>query len=166
MSELAELYRSRSYSHRVAAEIRSHAARQGIAQKDLAKALGYVPSQISKRMRGTIAFTLDELATLADLFGVEPAELMPRADRAASAARPAPGDETLLRLDLNQQPFGYKDAQVRATTAILPQRPDLTLIPGGSAAISGQTDEYQAATRPETHPTFGSVIVRTLTVSA
>jgi transcriptional regulator with XRE-family HTH domain len=170
MSEIAQLYTSENYSHRVAAEVRSHAARQGLMQKDLAKALGYVPSQITKRMRGTVAFTTDELAQLAELFEIEVADLMParkpKTGRAAAAARPASGDETLLRLDLNQQPFGYKDAQVRATTAILPQRPDLTLIPGGSAAISGQTDEYQAATRPETHPTFAPVIVRTLTVSA
>jgi transcriptional regulator with XRE-family HTH domain len=78
MSEIAQLYRSESYSHRVAAEIRAHAARQGIMQKDLAKALGLKPSGITNRMRGKVAFTLDELEVLARLFEIEPADLMPK----------------------------------------------------------------------------------------
>jgi transcriptional regulator with XRE-family HTH domain len=110
MSEIAELYRSQNYSQRVAAEVRSHAARQGIPQKDLATALGFVPSQISKRMRGTVAFTLDELATLAELFGVEPAELMPPRPPARNRAEDGAG--RLPRLDLNQQPFVYPTSQV------------------------------------------------------
>lgn len=77
MSTIGELYRSESYSQRVAAEVRAHTARQGLMQKDLAKALGQNPSGITNRMRGRVAFTLDELAVLAELFGIEPADLMP-----------------------------------------------------------------------------------------
>lgn len=78
MSEIAELYRSETYSQRVAAEVRAHASRMGFEQKDLAKTLGLNPSGVTNRMRGRVAFTLDELATLADLFGVEPSDLLPR----------------------------------------------------------------------------------------
>jgi transcriptional regulator with XRE-family HTH domain len=81
MSDVAELFHSDSYSHRVAAEVRGHAARQGLQQKDLAKALNYGQPQISKRMRGQVPFTLEEIAVLAGLFEVEPAELMPAAEQ-------------------------------------------------------------------------------------
>jgi transcriptional regulator with XRE-family HTH domain len=96
MSELVELYMSESYSQRVAAEVRAHAARRGILQKDLARTLKIDPSQVSGRMRGRIAFTLDDLAILARLFDVEPGELLPK----------------LPRLDSNQQPAGLVCAQV------------------------------------------------------
>lgn len=109
MSEIAELYRSDNYSHRVAAEVRAHAARQGLMQKDLAKALGYVPSQITKRMRGQVPFTLDEIAVLARIFEIEPSDLLPKC-----AVR-----------DLNPEPAGlvlYQDDRLATVLPIAPSR--------------------------------------------
>ena len=89
MSEIAQLYRSESYSQRVAAEVRGHAARQGIMQKELARILGMHPSQITARIRGRTAFTLDELAVLAKVFGIQPADLMPECTVRDSNPEPA-----------------------------------------------------------------------------
>lgn len=77
MSEIAELYRSENYSDRVAAEVRAHAARRGLQQQQLADALGYQQPQISKRLRGLVPFTLNEISTLAALMEVQPGDLMP-----------------------------------------------------------------------------------------
>jgi transcriptional regulator with XRE-family HTH domain len=49
----------------------------GLYQKDLAKILDIHPSQVTARMRGKVAFTLDDIETLAEVFGIEPAALMP-----------------------------------------------------------------------------------------
>jgi transcriptional regulator with XRE-family HTH domain len=115
MSEIAELYRSESYSHRVAAEVRAHASRMGIYQKDIARALGIDPSQVSGRMRGRIAFQLDELAILARLFGIQPAQLLPSthafigearmetAAQAAAAARMATAGELATQTEDDQE---------------------------------------------------------------
>lgn len=158
MSEIAQLYTSGNYSHRVAAEVRSHAARQGLMQKDLAKALGFVPSQITKRMRGQVAFTVDELATLATVFGIEVADLMPRRLDDAEASRQP---KVLPRLDLNQQPCGYKELQIRAIGAHASSS-RLHLVPDQM----GRKADDQTATRPDSHRPFVPVMVRALTVSA
>lgn len=131
MSEIAELYRSESYSHRVAAEVRAHAARRGLMQKDLAKALGYDPSQITKRMRGQVDFTLNELAVLARLFGIEPSELLPRCT---------------VR-DSNPEPAVY-DLRAHRGLVLLGNR----VIP-----ITRSADRNHPDTRPRTRP-FGHIL--------
>lgn len=131
MSEIAELYRSESYSHRVAAEVRAHASRMGIYQKDIARVLGIDPSQVSGRMRGRIAFQLDELAVLARLFGVQPADLMP---------------ECTVR-DSNPEPAVY---DLRAHRG-------LVLLGNNILPITRSADRNHADTRPRPRP-FGHIL--------
>jgi transcriptional regulator with XRE-family HTH domain len=93
---VAELHRSPSPADRVAARIRGLAGEQGLKQRDLAKALGLGESQISGRLRGRIAFTINEIYILAELFDIEPGELLPKC-----AVR-----------DLNPEPAGLASADL------------------------------------------------------
>lgn len=131
MSEIAQLYRSESYSQRVAAEVRGHAARQGIMQKELARILGMHPSQITARMRGRTAFTLDELAVLAKVFGIQPADLMP---------------ECTVR-DSNPEPAVYDLREHRG----------LVLLGNRVIPITRSADPRRPDTRPRTRP-FGHIL--------
>jgi len=51
-------------------------ARQRISQTAVAKALGRSQSSMSRRLGGTQPFTVDELYKLADLFNINPADLV------------------------------------------------------------------------------------------
>jgi transcriptional regulator with XRE-family HTH domain len=119
----------------------------GIYQKDLAKALGIHPSQISGRMRGRVAFTLDEIEILAGIFDIDPADLMPKADRSAIADRPA--SSALPRLDLNQQPFAYVSSQVSGGV----------VIPLFAPGDRRRSEEPRPATRPIRSRPFAPVRV-------
>ncbi|WP_437367532.1 helix-turn-helix domain-containing protein [Micrococcus luteus] len=78
----------------------------------LAAALGVSQSGISHRLRARVAFTLEELATIAEVFDITLAELLgpvilqarrsPHTDMVGAGA-----SARLPRLDSNQQPFGY-----------------------------------------------------------
>lgn len=61
---------------RVAAEVRAGMARSRMTQTDLAEVLGLTQSVVSKRLRGKIAFSVDELEKVADALGVHPATLL------------------------------------------------------------------------------------------
>ena len=50
--------------------LRRELAGAGVDQKQVAEHLGYVPSQITKRMRGEIPWRITELQAIADLLGV------------------------------------------------------------------------------------------------
>ncbi|WP_370882676.1 helix-turn-helix domain-containing protein [Kineosporia succinea] len=113
MTAITELYGSDSPVERVAAEVRGHAAKRGLRQVDLASALGLTQGQISMRLRGKTPFTLVEIYSLAEVFMVSPAELLPPmpmpngARMQNSPVRAADADPTgqmLPPLDLNQQP--------------------------------------------------------------
>lgn len=106
MDAVTELYTSHSLSARVAAEVRSQAARRGLRQVDLAKLLEMSQPQVSLRLRGKVPFRLEELDVLAQHFGIDAAELMPPRPQVADGA------DRLPRLDLNQQPFVYETSQV------------------------------------------------------
>lgn len=67
------------------ANVRAEMARRGVSQTDLSARLGMNQSQISKRLSGTIAFTIDELVAIATTLGVPLAALLP-ADVAAAAS--------------------------------------------------------------------------------
>ena len=129
VSTTTGLYRSGNYSHRVAAEVRAHAARQGLMQKDLAAALGYAPSQITKRMRGQVAFTLDELEALARLFGIEPAELMPAC--AVRDSNPEPADSVPATV----HPIAERRSTSRPWTTRRPAHRPLVLICGEAVSV-------------------------------
>lgn len=61
---------------RVADEVRANMARARMTQTDLAGVLGLTQSAVSKRLRGKIAFSVDELEMVADALGVHPAVLL------------------------------------------------------------------------------------------
>ncbi|MEU4391610.1 helix-turn-helix transcriptional regulator [Kribbella sp. NPDC023855] len=63
-------------TEQVAAEVRAHMARARINQTQLAEVLGITQSSVSKRLRGVIAFNVDELQQVAGLLGVHPAALL------------------------------------------------------------------------------------------
>jgi transcriptional regulator with XRE-family HTH domain len=63
--------------------LRAELARAGVEQKQIAEALGYHPSQVTKRMRGEIEWRLNELQAIADLIGVPIAVLVADSDPAA-----------------------------------------------------------------------------------
>lgn len=100
------------FNSMVAAEVRAWLARSGKRQADLAAALGVSQSGISHRLRARVAFTLEELATIAEVFDITLAELLgpvilqarrsPHTDMVGAGA-----SARLPRLDSNQQPFGY-----------------------------------------------------------
>ncbi|MCV7621014.1 helix-turn-helix domain-containing protein, partial [Micrococcus luteus] len=85
---------------------------EGIVRHALAAALGVSQSGISHRLRARVAFTLEELATIAEVFDITLAELLgpvilqarrsPHTDMVGAGA-----SARLPRLDSNQQPFGY-----------------------------------------------------------
>lgn len=68
-STVTHLPRPEGISATVAAEVRSLLGRYNRTQTDLAMAIGLTQSQLSKRLRGTIVFDLEELARVADYFG-------------------------------------------------------------------------------------------------
>ena len=59
-----------------AATVREELARRGIRQVDVALALGLSQPAISDRLRGRTPFTLADLERLAELLGVNVAELL------------------------------------------------------------------------------------------
>lgn len=62
---------------RVTAEVRAEAARQKATQDDIAQILGISQTQVSRRFTGQIDFGIDELAKLADAWGVPFSRLLP-----------------------------------------------------------------------------------------
>lgn len=61
----------RSTAQIVAENVRAEAARRGYSHVALAKALGMNQSQVSRRWKGRLLWTFDELDAPSDLFGVE-----------------------------------------------------------------------------------------------
>ncbi|WP_083940869.1 helix-turn-helix domain-containing protein [Schaalia vaccimaxillae] len=65
-----------SFSETVARNVRALAAAAGHSQSSLSRALGMSQTQTHKRWKGSIAWTLDELAEVAAVLGVSPAVLI------------------------------------------------------------------------------------------
>ena len=59
------------------------------AQKDLAAKLGWVESKLTKSLRGTRKWSLEDLPELAEAFGVQPADLIGDVTHLVNVARPA-----------------------------------------------------------------------------
>ena len=72
-------------STRVAAEVRASLARQGMSKTDLGRILGISAPTARSRWSGTLPYTLDELAIIADTLAVPVASLLD-ADSDAPAA--------------------------------------------------------------------------------
>lgn len=79
----------------VAEEVRALLARRQMTGADLAGRIGRSPMYVSRRVRGEVAFDLDDLQRIAEVFGVTPADLLPKAkpgingSYAAQPVRPA-----------------------------------------------------------------------------
>ena len=63
----------------VSAELRGLLARTGLAQSALAARLHIAQPQVSKRLRGQIAWSVPELELVAPLFGMDAVDLLTRA---------------------------------------------------------------------------------------
>lgn len=59
------------------ANVRAEMARRGVSQTTLAQRIGMSQAQVSKRLRGVIAFDINELAAVADFLNVPLALLLP-----------------------------------------------------------------------------------------
>lgn len=59
-----------SHTDNVAAEVRAEMARRRVNQREVGEILGIPQSQVSRRLRGVIAFNTDELGRLADAWGI------------------------------------------------------------------------------------------------
>ena len=112
----------------VAGEVRALCGRYSIRQGRLAAWLGITQSQVSKRLRGDLPFTLDEVESLAEGFAVEPAALFGLVPAKPSGPPPllAVTGRTgrLPRMDSNHQPAGIRRGNGRGysdTVVVLPE---------------------------------------------
>jgi transcriptional regulator with XRE-family HTH domain len=69
---------------RVAEEVRALLARRMMTGADLAAAIGKSPMYVSRRVRGEVAFDLDDMERLAGVFGVDVNDLLPRTTKAGA----------------------------------------------------------------------------------
>lgn len=76
MSTVLQFPEGAHLTAKVAEEVRALKGRRNATQQQIADALGVSQGQVSKRLRGQIAFNTDEIAALAKFFGVHPAELL------------------------------------------------------------------------------------------
>lgn len=67
---------TKSVSVSVASNVRAELARRGLTQRELADKLGLTQTAISSRLRGIVAFDVDELAVVAETLGVRIESLM------------------------------------------------------------------------------------------
>lgn len=73
-----------SPAERVAGEVRAALAREGKAQAFVVEVLGLSQPAVSRRLRGELAFDVDELSRIAAALGVSLATLIPEDTAAAS----------------------------------------------------------------------------------
>ncbi len=106
MSTLAESASERpSLNDLLAAELRALMARTGLPQAALAERLHVAQPQISKRLRGQIAWSIPELELVADLFGIDAVTLLDRAQKSDAPHRLlGAGHPWRTRRDSNPQP--------------------------------------------------------------
>jgi transcriptional regulator with XRE-family HTH domain len=102
-------------NERLAQELNALRGRYNLSQTELGAVIGVTQSQMSKRLKGGVPFTLDEVETLARYFSMTPMQLLGEAE----SPRPnGPGAPSLLpRLDSNQQPSDFTYAQVSGLRA-------------------------------------------------
>ena len=60
----------------VAAEIKAELGRNDQTQRDLARALGWTEVKLSRRLRGTVAWTLDEIELIASTLDIPRSQLI------------------------------------------------------------------------------------------
>lgn len=72
---------------RVAEEVRALMARKMMTGAELATAIGRSPMYVSRRVRGEVAFDLDDMQRLAEVFGIEVGALLPKGVEAGGSLR-------------------------------------------------------------------------------
>lgn len=92
----------------VGTTVRMLLARGGKTQTDLAVAMGLGQSQLSKRIRGTIPFDLDELVFLSDYFDVPVGLLFGEMTITPQPSGPGGGSRYAIR-DSNPEPADLGD---------------------------------------------------------
>lgn len=70
----------------VAANVRAEMARRKISQRALAEKAGISQPQIYRRLRGELAFDVDELGAIANALGIDVRALLPEPAEAPAAA--------------------------------------------------------------------------------
>ncbi|MGO1662587.1 MAG: helix-turn-helix domain-containing protein [Micrococcaceae bacterium] len=108
MTIIDDARESLTTSQLVGAEVRAWMARLGFRQKDVAQLLNLAQPGVSARLKGHVAFNVEELATISQGFGISLGELLGSSLVNEKSPRPATRDEglgELPRLDSNQQPF-------------------------------------------------------------
>ena len=98
-----------TFNQRVAAEVRAELGRQNLSQACLASELGWVQSQLSRRLRGLVAFSTDEIERIALQLDVPIEQLV----REPSAER---GAMRLLEEDRRRRPAPARYLTVRTGT--------------------------------------------------
>ncbi|MGO2069870.1 helix-turn-helix domain-containing protein [Glutamicibacter arilaitensis] len=89
-------------------EVKAWLARRGMTQGHLAEALGVSQGAVSQRILGKVSFSIDELLIVSGLLNVTLGQLL--GEEILNEKGPDPrnadrGQNELLQLDLNQQPF-------------------------------------------------------------
>ncbi|WP_029291819.1 helix-turn-helix transcriptional regulator [Cellulomonas sp. HZM] len=69
---------TQSHAQRVADEVRAAMARRRVTQTMVADRLNMSQAAVSRRLSGSVAFDVNELAAVADLLGIESADLLAR----------------------------------------------------------------------------------------
>lgn len=72
-----------TFSRMVAATVRAELARHEVSQGQLADLLGVSTTQAGKRLRGVIAYTVDELGTIAAHLGIPVSVFVADSERVA-----------------------------------------------------------------------------------
>ena len=81
-----------AYNQAVADEVRAVLARKRIQRKDVAAEFGWSRNFINKRVAGEVSWGIPDLTALCDFLGVDVAELLGAAKKAALAARHDEGE--------------------------------------------------------------------------
>lgn len=93
-----------SLNQKVADELNALRGRYGRSQADLAEVIQVTQSQMSKRLKGRVPFTLDDIERFAEYFGITASQLLGYAE----APRPdGPGGSLRARRDSNSQPSDW-----------------------------------------------------------
>lgn len=107
MTTVTRLPEPQGISETIKVELKVLLARAGQTQHDLAQVIGVSDSQMSKRMRGAIAFDVFELDALARHFGVSVASIVGGEARSPRPAGPG-GGQACTRRDSNPKPSDPK----------------------------------------------------------
>ena len=80
------LYDMTVLTEQVAAKVRAKAAERKVSQKDISLKTGIALSTLNRRMAGTSPWNTDELASVANVLGCRPGELIPSSTQDAAVA--------------------------------------------------------------------------------